>query len=115
MVRILTTMVMLVLLVGCYSVCHWKTEKGEKVGFIIKIAKQGVIFETCEATLIRGGINDGSGAFGSAFNFTIENNSLLEKAKQLMKERKEVRITYHKEAFTFLRSESNNYFLDDIE
>lgn len=97
-------------LTGC-----WETEKGEKVGTIVKFAKEGIIFGTWEAELIKGGMNEGSGAFGKSFHFTVENSELISRLNYALTNQKEVRITYHKEWLAaFWRCESDNYFLDNV-
>lgn len=98
------------LLSGC-----WETEKGEKIGNIVKLSKEGMFIKTNEAELIRGGMNDGSGSFGKPFHFTIEDEKLLITVQKALDEHKAVRVKYHKELATLWRCESNNYFLDDIE
>ena len=98
------------LLSGC-----WETEKGEKVGNIVKLAKEGTFIKTNEAELIRGGMNDGSGSFGKPFDFTIEDERLLGIVQKALDEHKSVRVKYHKELMTLFRCESDNYFLDNIE
>lgn len=98
-------------LTACYE-----TEKGEKVGTIVKVASEGVLFKSNEAELIRGGMNGGSGGFGvTPFHFTIENDELLKKVQYAVTNQKEVRIVYHRELATLFRSESNDYFLDEIQ
>lgn len=97
------------LLSGC-----WETVNGEKVGTIVKFAKEGAVIGTWEAELIRGGMNSGSGSFGSSFHFTVEKPELIEKVKEALDNQKPVKIKYHKELFTLWRSESDDYFLDDI-
>lgn len=110
MKKIALVMVATALLSGC-----WKTQDGEKVGTIVKFAKQGVIIGTWEGELIRGGMNDGSGAFGKSFHFTVENDVLVGNVKDYMENQKVVKIKYHKEGIVFpWRSESDGYFLDDI-
>lgn len=95
----------------------WETEKGEKIGTIVKIGKVGFLIKTNEAELIRGGINNGNGGFGvKPFDFTIENEGLLAIANDALEKQKTVRIKYHKEFATLFRTEtSDNAFLDGIE
>lgn len=102
---------MALLLQGC-----WETEKGEKIGTLVKLGKQGLIIKTNEAELIRGGMNQGSGSFGRPFDFTIEDEQQRQIAEKALEEQKLVRIKYHKEWFTLFRTETeDNSFLDDIE
>lgn len=101
-------------LTGCYE-----TEKGIKVGNIIKLAQEGGLIKTYEAQLIRGGMSNGTGAFSPhPFNFTIEKSNIIEKAKQAMDKQQEVKITYHREWIVMpwrQEDESDRYFADDIE
>ena len=102
-------------LTGCFE-----TQKGDKIGVITKLAKQGWLCPTWEAQIIRGGLSGGNGAFGQPFNFTIEDDALAAKAQAIMDSQKEAKITYHKEAISFCRSESindgeHNFFLDSVE
>lgn len=93
----------------------WEVSKGEKIGTIVKLAKEGFIIGTWEAKLIIGGINDGSGSFGTTFHFTIENPVLIDITRKALNQQKKVIIKYHKEWITLWRAESHNYFLDSIE
>lgn len=79
------------------------------------VHKSGFFTKTWECRLIRGGFDDGSGTIGTQLNLTIENDDVAHKAMELMKGKKNVIIKYHHEFFTFLRSDSDNYFLDFIE
>lgn len=93
-----------------------ETETGDKIGVVTKCAWEGVIFKTYECELIRGGMNDGSGSFGKSFHFTVEKKELIDDLQKIFSNQKMIKIRYHKEAFTFLRSEgeSDNNFLDEI-
>ena len=98
------------LLTACYT-----TQEGDKVGIITKLAKQGVLFGTWEGQIIRGGMADGSGGFGKSFEFTVENPKVLVQMQKAMDAQQEVKIHYHKEAVTWLRSESGDYFVDSVQ
>lgn len=97
-------------LTGC-----WVTQEGNKVGIITKLAKQGAFIGTWEGQIIRGGFNNGSGTMGAPFDFTVENKNVLENLQKAMDEGREVKIYYHKEAVAWIRSESDNYFVDRVE
>ena len=90
---------------------------GEKVGQIVLLDHRGLWSDTWEAQLIRGGMTNGSGAFGmTPFNFTIEDPSLQAKVDQYRKNGTEVNITYRIEGFCKpTRSESKCTFLTGIE
>lgn len=100
-----------ILLQGC-----WVTEKGEKIGNIVKLGKQGMLIKTNEAELIRGGLNGGNGSFGKPFDFTIEDDSKLEILQKSLDNQIPVKVKYHKEFASLGRSETvDNSFLDDVE
>lgn len=104
------------MLTGC-----WDTGGGEKIGVITRINKVGAFCKTWEGEIIRGGINNGTGAMGTAFHFTIENDpALVKKVQDAMEHQTEVKISYRSEGITFCRSESEdergrNVFLTGIE
>lgn len=99
-----------VLLTGCYE-----TGAGKKVGMITKVAQEGLVCKTFEASIQRGGFNGGTGVNGQAFNFTIESPELAKKAEDLMNRQVEVEITYSSELVSFCRSEHGSHFLKDIK
>lgn len=90
---------------------------GEKIGQIVKLNKQGIIAETWEAELIRGGMSGGSGSFGmQPFHFTIEDNKTAEKVQEYLQNQTEVIIKYKIEGiYSAFRSDSSGHFLISIE
>lgn len=108
----------LLLIVGCLllSGC-WETRKGEKVGVIVKVGKEGMFWGTYEGELVRGGLQDASGANGQAFHFSFGqfDSSLVKRALIVMKKNKPVVISYHCEAFVAPWRSDNNCFADNIE
>lgn len=108
--KFIISILIILLLSGC-----WEIKKGEKTGYIVKLAQEGAFIKTYEAELIRGGFNNGSGSNGASFDFTIENLSLLPIIQESIDNHKIVKIKYHQEFATIGRCESNDYFLDDIE
>jgi hypothetical protein len=87
---------------------------GEKVGVVTKLARSGFFCKTWEGQIIRGGLNAGSGAMGAAFDFTVEDLSLLPKIKEAMEKQQEIKITYREELMTFCRSDSNDHFITSV-
>jgi hypothetical protein len=85
------------------------TAKGEKIGTITKLAEQGPICPTWEGQIIRGGLSDGSGAFGAPFDFTIQDTSLLERVRAYMESGQEVKIYYYSYEPTFCSSDSGHF------
>lgn len=98
------------LLAGC-----WDTGRGEKIGSITRLNRQGVFCQTWEAEIIRGGLNTGSGVMGQAFHFTIENDALAKEVEKYMNSQQEVKITYKRELNSWCRSDSADVFLEKIE
>lgn len=108
MKKLLVSVCATILLSGCIE-----TGRGEKIGQITKVAEEGLICMTWEGQIIRGGLTNGSGVSGQAFDFTIENNPVLvEKIQNLMNEQKEIKLKYRSEAISFCRSESNHFVVD---
>jgi hypothetical protein len=85
------------------------------MGVIVKCANEGFIFKTYECEIIRGGMADASGAFGKSFHFTVENKDMIPIFEAAMMEQKKVRLDYHQEWVTWLRTETkDNSFADRI-
>ncbi len=102
---------MIILLSGC-----WETRTGEKIGNIVKFAKEGLFFKTYEVELMRGGFSNGSGSTGATFDVTVEDKKLIPVIEEAVNNHKSVVIKYHQELFTLPgRCESHNYFMDDIK
>jgi prepilin-type N-terminal cleavage/methylation domain-containing protein len=96
--------------------CNTSPGSGEKVGQIVKVSKQGMVWKTWEAQLIRGGITDGSGAFGTVpFDFTIEDDATAQRVIKYMQDQTEVVIEYKMEGvYLPVRTESSGHFLVSI-
>lgn len=114
MFRIAAGFIAMFALSGCLQ-----DSAGEKAGSITRLSKDGwmPLCKTWEGEIIRGGLNNGSGAFGAAFHFTIS-GSLVDEVKKALETQKEVKIHYHHEKFILLgscSSKSDGYFLDSIE
>ena len=112
-------MLFVLLLAVAVSGCGGNTSPGtgEKIGQIVKLSKQGIFCKTYEGQLIRGGLTDGSGAFGVApFDFTVENEEMARKVEEYMRKQTEVIIKYSMEGiYSACRSESSGHFLLSIE
>lgn len=90
---------------------------GEKIGQVVRLNKQGLLCKTWEGQLIRGGISDGSGAFGTVpFDFTVENDEMAKRTQEFMQNQTEVVIKYRMEGiYAICRSDSSGHFLTSIE
>lgn len=110
----LTAITVLLLLTGCGMNSRPGTQ--DKIGTIVRIGKVGVMHETWEAQIIRGGFNGGTGAQGQAFDFTIEDYEMAMLCKKYMEEGREVKITYRCEwIYSAFRSDSGGDFLVKVE
>lgn len=100
------------LLSGC-----WNKGEGQKIGVIVKVAKEGAIWETWEGELIRGGLQDASGANGSSFHFGFGafKGKMVEKATELMNMNKPVTLTYECEVFVGPWRSAHKCFVTNIQ
>ncbi len=100
------------LLSGC-----WTVKSGQKSGIIVKVAKEGRYWGTYEAELIRGGLEDASGATGREFHFTIGQfrSELVERAELAMQNNEHVIVYYHCEEFVAPWRGETKCFADDIK
>jgi hypothetical protein len=109
--------IFIIFLLPFLSGCLTYTE-GEKVGYVISVFDSGLFVKTTEVTLIRGGLNSGDGTIGNNFHLTINNqskNDIYGKIIFAMKNNRKVKVYFHEEVFTWCRSDSGSYFIDDIE
>lgn len=99
------------LLTGC-----WTTKSGQKSGIIVKVAKEGSYWGTYEGELIRGGLENASGATGREFLFTLGQfkSDLVKQAQLAMQNNDHVIITYHCEQFVAPWRGETNCFVDKI-
>ena len=98
-----------VILLTCGCACRTDPGSGSKRGIIVHVSEQGMIWKTWEATLVRGGLSDGTGVMGGNFEFTIPDTALALKAIKFMESQEEVIIDYHMEGISSsTRSESSN-------
>lgn len=113
-IHVLTGAILMTSLSGCYI--NTDPGKGKKIGRIVKFSKQGMIYKTWEGELIRGGLNDGTGSFGTSFHFTVEDSNMAEQAIYAFENQYEVIIDYRKEFIhSITRSEgSDAYFVEKI-
>ena len=112
MKKILLTAGLACLLSGC-----WTTQEGQKTGLLVKIAKEGAIWGTYEGELIRGGLDNGSGANGQSFHFSLgqTKNNNVKRALELMDKNKPVMISYHCEKFVAPWRAEHKCFLDKVD
>jgi hypothetical protein len=99
------------LLTGC-----WTVKSGEKSGIIVKVAKEGRYWGTYEGELIRGGLDNASGATGREFHFTLGQfrSELVKTAELAMQQNSHVIVFYHCEEFTLPWRGETKCFADKI-
>lgn len=104
--------VMASLLSGC-----WTTQSGQKSGIIVKVAKEGRYWGTYEGELIRGGLDNASGATGREFHFTLGQfkSDLVKQAIEAMENNRHVILTYHCDAIVMPWSGETKCFVDSIK
>lgn len=100
------------LLTGC-----WTTKSGQKAGIIVKVAKEGSFWGTYEGELIKGGLENASGASGREFHFTIGQfkSELVNKAELAMQNNSHVIISYHCEEYVAPWRGETKCFVDSIK
>lgn len=98
-------------LLACISLCACTVRsdpgQGKKIGKIVKLSKQGMLWKTWEGELIRGGFSDGTGIMGGSFHFTIEDGNLAQCAEKFFEDQSEVILEYRVEFISSIcRAES---------
>lgn len=98
-------------LAGC-----WTTQKGQKSGIIVKVAKEGKFWGTYEGEIVLGGLENASGVSGRAFFFTLGQfkSELVKKANFAMQNNKHVVISYHCDAYVLPWSGETKCFVTEI-
>lgn len=102
----------LALLTGC-----WTTKSGKKTGIIVKVSKEGKYWGTYEAELIRGGLDNASGATGREFHFTLGQfySDLVKVAETALQHNNHVVVSYHCEEYVFPWRGETKCFADEIK
>ena len=96
--------------------CGVNTGRGEKVGTIIKLSQEGIFNKTWEAEIVRGGMNNGNGAFSTTpLHLTITDSDTVTKAQDAFDKQYEVKVKYVSTLFAPWSSEHDNKFAVDIE
>jgi hypothetical protein len=98
-------------------VACWTTKSGQKSGIIVKVAKEGKYWGTYEGEMIKGGLDNASGASGKSFLFTIGqfDSKLVKKARLAMQNNEHVVLNYHCEEFVAPWRGESECFADDIQ
>jgi hypothetical protein len=92
------------------------TSDGERVGVIIKLVPQGVMNDSWEAELVRGGLNGGNGGFSvQPFDFTVPSR-LVDQVRAALASGQEVHIHYSASIFySALLTDSGGHYLTSID
>lgn len=96
-----------------YWVCTWTFSEGTRSGYLIKISKKGVAFKTYEGELNLGGVNLSNGLEGNIWSFTMFDDELVKKMKDL--EGDKVKLFYKERYKTLPWQGDTNYIVTDIE
>ena len=96
-----------------YWVCTWTFAEGTRSGYLIKISKKGVAFKTYEGELNLGGVNLSNGLEGNIWSFTMFDDELVKKMKDL--EGDKVKLFYKERYKTLPWQGDTNYIVTDIE
>jgi len=85
--------------------------QGEKIGQIVRLNKSGILCDTWEGQLIRGGMSGGSGTVGiQPFDFTVEDESLIPVLQEYLENQTEVLIKYRSEGvYSVFRTDSGGH------
>lgn len=98
---------------GC--LCSGTPGDGEKIGSIVKLSRVGIFCKTWEAQIIRGGMNGGSGSFGTVpFDFTVEREEDVATVKRFMETQEEVLLRYRTEGIASACRTDEGHFLTSI-
>lgn len=90
--------VMGLFLIGCgYGI---KSGDGKKIGQVVKMGQYGMVCDTYEGELVRGGFNGGSGVNGTAFHFSVKDEALYKRLLKVMEDQQEIEVTYTKSNFS---------------
>lgn len=102
---------------SCFLSGCWTVKTGEKSGIIVKVAKEGRYWGTYEGELIRGGLDNASGATGREFHFTLGQfrSELVKTADLAMQGNKHVIVFYHCDEFTLPWRGETKCFADRIK
>jgi hypothetical protein len=104
--------VMGLFLVGCgYGI---KSGDGKKIGQVVKMGQYGMICDTYEGELVRGGFNGGSGVNGTAFHFSVKDEALYKRLLEVMEGQQEIEVTYTKSNFSGLCSGDAGVWVTDF-
>lgn len=115
---VISFLVLLIFLLALSKIVHINTNPGTgtKIGQIVRLNRTGILFNTWEAELIRGGLNNSQGSFGiQPFHFTIQNEDMAKIANHYLTNQTEVVISYRIQLFTFRKNSDNGIFLEKIE
>lgn len=109
---------LLVVLAMCSCGVNCNPGDGTKVGQIVKLSNEGMVWKTWEGQLIRGGMTSGSGTVGTVpFDFTIQDEAVLAAAQKYMDSQTEVIVHYHIRGIFVVASSGSGggYYVTSIE
>jgi len=73
---------------------------GKKIGQVVKMGQYGMICDTYEGELMRGGLTGGTGVNGNSFHFSVKRKKLFDKLSAAMEAQQEIEVSYEKANFS---------------
>lgn len=109
--KLLISTVIVATLAGCGF--NKQPGDGTRTGQVVMLKKEGIISETWEAEIIKGGMNGGTGSFGGQpFYFTVVSEEDAKALQSAMDSQREIEIKYHSKMFySLFNSNSGGDFL----
>lgn len=106
--KIIGLIIALIVATGCGT--GVKTGTGKKIGQVIQIGAHGMMCDTYEGKLVRGGFNTGSGVAGGTFEFTVLDEGMFKRLEKAMELQQEIEVDYRSAAFSGVcTTESGHY------
>ena len=123
MKKVLFVAIAAVGLTGCFDY-----SEGDRIGTVVKLSQRGFFCKTWEGQMYLGGMRkqtdthvDGNGRaystssmVANTFDFTVENPALVTVLLTALETAEPVRVKYRQELVTFCRSDSDNYFVEQV-
>jgi len=88
---------------------------GKKIGQVIQMGQHGMVCQTYEGKIVRGGFGNGSGVQGGVFDFTVENPKIIDQLNKAMEDRSEIEITYKKVTFSSVCACESDHFVTEVK
>lgn len=108
MKRMIFAVMILAMAMGCIQ-----TSEGERIGTISKFSKKGVLVSTWEGEAILGG-QGASGNQDNTWNFSVDDDAVVEKLKKMSASGRLVVLQYRQEMFVASWRADTNYLIQNV-